>query len=354
MINQMDWPLLAKYLSGESSDEENAKVLNWLETEKENQKLLDSMKGVWESPDKDYEPSDVKALWAEVAKRTGLNRKSNEQIIYKIPDERQKESIYSLVFRHLRTPALQYAAVFALVISIPILYYLSSGGGEDGDQINWKTVTVDNSKQSSLTLNDGSTLFLDSGSRIQIPENFGINSREIKLEGEAYFEVSPDPERPFSVYSANAVVKVLGTKFNIRAWKETGKVEVAVAEGRVSFRVDEAPESQIILNKGFAGSLSKTGKLSEPGQVNIEQMLSWMKGEMSFDDNRFSEILSQVERWYDIKFSLRDSTIINERLSVIIHKNSLPDILELLITLTNTDYTIDGEVVTLTPLESQN
>ena len=229
MINQIDWQLLAKYLSGESSDEENAKVINWLETDKENQKLLDSMKGVWESPEKDYEPSDVKALWAEVAERAGITGESKKQIIYKLPDKKQSESIFSIVFRYTQIPVLRYAAVLVMIISIPVLYFLFSGQGEDDDLIQWKTITVENSKQSSLTLSDGTILTLDSGSRIQIPENFGIDSREVKLEGEAYFEVSPDPEKPFNVYSDNAVVKVLGTKFNIRAWKETGKVEVEPA-----------------------------------------------------------------------------------------------------------------------------
>ena len=352
MINQINWQLLAKYLSGESSDEENAKVLSWLETDKENQKLLDSMKGVWESPDKDYEPSDVKALWAEVAERAGITDESKEQIIYKLPDKKQSESIFSIVFRYTQIPVLRYAAILIMTISIPVLYFLFSGQGDD-DLIQWKTVIVEKGKQSSLTLSDGTILTLDSGSRLHIPENFGIDSREVKLEGEAYFEVKPDHEKPFSVYSATAVIKVLGTKFNVRAWDETGKVEVAVTEGKVSFGIDEAPEKKIILNRGFTGSLSKTGELSAPKQIDVNKSLAWMKGEMSFDDVPFSEILAQVERWYNVKFSLTDSTISNERLAVLIHKNSLNDVLDVLTTLTNTQYEYDGNVVTINSAESE-
>jgi len=353
MINQINWPLLAKYLSGESSGEEDAKVTKWLETNGENQKLLDSMKRVWQSPGKDYEPSDVKSLWAGVAERAGIMGESKEQIIYKMADERQAESIFSLVFRYLRTPVLRYAAVFVLLISIPVLYYLFSGQGEDVDLVQWKTVTVDNSKQSSLTLNDGTKLFLDSGSRIQIPENFGIDSRKVKVEGEVYFEVNPDPGKPFSVYSANAVIKVLGTKFNVRAWNETGKVEVAVAEGEVSLGIDEESDKKIILNKGFAGSLLESGELSAPKEVDVNKLLSWMKGEMSFDDAPFAEILSQVERWYNVRFSLQDSTIVNERLAVSINKNSLNEVLDVLTTLTNTQYELDGNVISLNTARSE-
>ncbi len=346
MINQIDWQLLATYLSGECSDEESAKVLNWFETDKENQKLLDSMKGVWESPDKDYEPSDVKALWAEVAERAGITSESKEQIIYKMPDKKQSGSIFSIVFRFTQIPVLRYAALLVMIISIPVLYFLFSGQGDD-DLIEWKTITVENSKQSSLTLSDGTILILDSGSRLQIPENYGSDSREVKLEGEAYFEVNPDPEKLFNVYSANAIINVLGTKFNVRAWKETGKVEVAVTEGSVSFGVNEAPEKQIILNKGFAGSLSQTGELSAPKHVDVNKSLSWMRGEMSFDDVPLSEILAQVERWYNVRFALQDSTIIDERLAVSITKNSLNNVLDVLTTLTNTQYKIEGNVITL-------
>jgi ferric-dicitrate binding protein FerR (iron transport regulator) len=354
MNNQIDWPLLAKYLSGESSDEESAKVLNWLETDKENQKLIDSMKGVWESPVEDYEPSDIKTLWTEVADKAGITSESNEQLIYKMPDNKKEESRFSLLINQLRTPALRYAAIFLMVISIPFLYFLFSGRGGDVNLVDWKSVIVDQGRQSNLTLNDGTKLFLDSGSRIQIPENFGIESRKIKLEGEAYFEVVSDPENPFSVYSANAVVKVLGTKFNVRAWEETGEVKVAVVEGRVSFGVGEETEKLIILNRGFGGSLSKIGELSIPLQVDISRSLSWMKGEMSFDDVPFSEILAQVERWYDIQISLTDSTILNERLSVSIDKNSLTEVLEVLSTLTDSEYKIDDKAVSLIPLESKD
>ena len=354
MNNQIDWPLLAKYLSGENSDEEGAKVLNWLETDKENQKLIDSMKGVWETPAMDYEPSDVKALWTAVAEKTGITGQSNEQFTYKMSRDQQRENIFSLFLHQLQTPALRYAAVFLLVASVSILYFLFSGRGVDADLVEWKTVTVSKGQQSNITLKDGTKLFLDSGSRVQIPKNFGNDSRTVKLEGEGYFEVVSDPEKPFIVNLSNAVVKVLGTKFNIRAWEETGEIKVAVAKGKVSFGVDDAPEKQIVLTKGFGGSLSKTGKLSEPMQVDINKSLSWMKGEMSFDDVPFSEILAQAERWYDIQFSLEDSTIINERLSVSINKNSLPNVLEVLSTLTNTEYKINDRDVSLIPLKSKN
>lgn len=353
MNNQNNWPLLAKYLSGECSDEENTKVSELIDKDSETKALVDSMKIAWELPEKDYEPSDVKALWAEVAEKTGIAEKHREQVNYESYEAGHSRNIFSLLLNQLRTPIYRFAAFFLLVAGISVLYYLFSSSGGDTDLVEWKTVTVSKGSQSKITLNDGTKLFLDSGSRVQIPENFGIDSRTVKLEGEGYFEVVSDPDKPFVVNSYNAFVQVLGTKFNLRAWEEAGKVEVAVAEGKVSFGVKEISDKQIILNKGFSSTLSKTGELSEPKQVDISKYLSWINGEMSFDDVTVSEVLAQVERWYDIQFSLKDSTIINERLSISINKNSLSKVLEVLSTITATEYKIDGKFVYLIPLRSK-
>jgi ferric-dicitrate binding protein FerR (iron transport regulator) len=182
---------------------------------------------------------------------------------------------------------------------------------------------------------------------LEYPEKFSNESREIKLEGEAYLEVEHDLQKPFRVHTANALIEVLGTRFNIRSWKESKKVEVAVVDGKVALENSDDPKKQIILNKGFAGSLSSNGELTNPERVDIDSYLSWMNGKISFDDVPFSEILAQVERWYNVQFSLQDSTFINDRLTVSINKNSLDNVLDVLTTLTNTRYEKNGNIVTL-------
>ena len=116
----------------------------------------------------------------------------------------------------------------------------------------------------------------------------------------------------------------------------------------------EMKGNRIILPKGFAGELSPDGKLNGPDQVEIDSYISWMKGEISFDDASLAEVLAQVERWYNVNVSLRDSTVLKERLSVFVDKKSLTNVLDLLTKLTNTNYKISGNNILLNPNQVQN
>lgn len=352
MSNNPNWPLLAKYLSGESNPEENLKVTAWLNSSAENQKLLESMKRVWSVKEENIETSDIKSLWKEVSDRIGNSEETEEQIIYKLPPQKEKKSLQSILFGENRIPILRYAAVLFVAVTISIFYFLVSDQIKNGQDVQWTTIEVNNGEQYDLSLKDDTKLILDAGSKLQIPENYGDEIREIKLEGEAYFEVTRNTEKPFRVYSSNAVVEVLGTKFNVRSWEEIGKVEVAVAEGKVSLSSNMNIGEKVILAKGFFASLSEKGELNSSDDVDLSKYLSWMKGEMFFDDVLVSEVIAQLERWYNVSFSLQDSTIMEDRLTVTINKKSLPNALEVLTALTNTGYTLKNNIVTLTSAKS--
>jgi len=347
MNSQPDWSLLAKFLSGECSNEEIIEVENWLEVEPENERIFLSMQNVCKTPEEAFEPSDVKALWKELTEKAGIYAEEIESEIQIHPQVKYKEEFFDLLLQVINKPVLRYSALIILIMMIPFLYYLIFTSGKINDFSDWKLVTVDKGEQSKLTLSDGTKLVLDAGTRLRYPEDFGIESRKINLEGEAYFEVVHDPEKPFFIYAGNAVVKVLGTKFNVRAWEKSDKVEVAVAEGKVSLSSGTEPDKSIILEIGYTGSLSSTGEISEARRIDVEQSLSWMKGEIAFYDTPLSEILSQVERWYDIQFVLRDSTMVSERASVFIHKNSFNEMLELITAITDTDYKVQGNLIIL-------
>jgi len=347
MNNQPNWSLLAKYLSGECTDNEKKAVEKWLEADKNNASLFNSFKSIWAIKESTLTTSDVEAMWSKVAERISMESDSVNGLLENIPKSKIKKSSSPRIFKLIPFSALRYAAVFLVAILILILYYLNTQQDSSSNLVAWKTIAVENGGQSNITLSDGSKLILDAGSRLQYPEKFSDESREIKLEGEAYLEVEHDLQKPFRVHTANALIQVLGTRFNVRSWKESNKVEVAVIDGKVALGISDNAEKQMILEKGFAGALLSDGQLTKPGWIDVDSYISWMNGKMSFDGVPFSEILAQVERWYNVRFSLLDSTFINDRLTVSINKNSLPNVLDLLTTLTNTKYDYEGSIVTL-------
>lgn len=353
MNNQPDWSLIAKYLSGECSDSEIASVNEWLEAYENNKKALESYKTIWTAKEVVPAASDVKAIWEKINERISEEKINDNRLgdIYRIE---KKKLNRPLILNLVQYPVLRYAAVFLIIASVSVLYYLLTQQGAHYTNENWKIVNIKNGEQSSVTLSDGTKLKLDAGSRLQYPETFVGDFREIKLEGEVYLEVAPDKQKPFKVLTGNAIIEVLGTKFNVRSWKESEKVEVAVLEGRVSLENYKDSDKKIVLDKGFVGTISSEGKIDKEEISDIESYISWMQGELSFHDVSLSTILAQIERWYDVTFSLQDSTIIHDRLAVTIYKNNLDEVLEVLSTLTSSKYKINGKNITLISAKSSN
>ncbi|UCH66821.1 MAG: FecR domain-containing protein [Ignavibacterium sp.] len=279
MFNKPKSSLLAKYISGECTDNERGLVEKWLKADINNEALLNSLRSIWEIKESAPEKSDTKAIWSKVTERISEDESLTNSSFVELSPGNVKKSSPPSIIKLIQFPALRYAAVLLIMILIPLLYYLNTQQSNINNIETWKTITVKNGGLLSITLSDGSKLTLDAGSRLQFPEEFSEELREIKLEGEVYLEIEHDVQKPFRVHTSNALIEVLGTKFNVRSWRESNKVEVVVVDGKVALEIAENAEEQIILNKGFTGSLSANGELTKPKRIDIDSYLSWMNGE---------------------------------------------------------------------------
>ena len=207
---------------------------------------------------------------------------------------------------------------------------------------------VSNGKISDITLSDGTYIKLDSGSKLKYPAEFSGGSREVFLNGEAFFEVQPDSSHPFIIHANEGLITVLGTKFNIRAWESRNEVEVAVVEGKVSLEREvtgDIKDEKITLTKGLSGSLTYDGKLTVPDSVNIINSLSWIIREKRFNNVNLIEVLSQVERWYNLNISLPDNSYANQQVTIFIENKPLDEILEVISLVINLKYEIKGSEI---------
>ncbi|MCP5107078.1 MAG: FecR family protein [bacterium] len=189
---------------------------------------------------------------------------------------------------------------------------------------------------------------LDAGSRFSYPQPFQGDTRRVSLNGEGYFEVSPNKKKPFIVHANFAEIKVIGTKFNVRAWAHTEKVNVAVAEGNISFRLEKAsPGSGVFVKKGQLSILPKNGRPSIPRPVNIGDHLGWLNRNMVFTNIPLREILAQVERWYDVRFIPGENIPLSDHLNMHIEDKPLDDVLELVSVLAELKYKRSGRDIYL-------
>jgi len=164
-------------------------------------------------------------------------------------------------------------------------------------------LVVPRGKRSSIELADGSKLWLNSGSRAIYPVAFNEKTREIFIEGEGYLEVAHDAVRPFYVVTDQVKVKVLGTKFDISAYKDDDHVSVVLVEGSV--QATTGTESLVMVPNQKLNYKISTQK-STLEKTNVLECISWKDGWMLCDKEQIQSITTKLSRYYDIKISYSD------------------------------------------------
>jgi hypothetical protein len=164
-------------------------------------------------------------------------------------------------------------------------------------------------KNLNLTLADGSKVWLHSGSRLVYPPAFRGKSREVFLEGEGYFEVTPDQEKPFYVKTSRFRTRVYGTRFDVRAYEEDGVFSTILLEGKVSLApVKGLKAGEIVLTPNQQGNLRSDGSGFEVEAVeNTDNYIAWIYGHLNFDHEELGKLLERVQRYYHLPVELRSA-----------------------------------------------
>ncbi|MFR5659516.1 FecR family protein [Butyricimonas paravirosa] len=148
----------------------------------------------------------------------------------------------------------------------------------------------------SITLSDGTIVYLNSESELRYPVNFVGRDRRVYLSGEAYFDVTQNKEHPFIVEMKNSVVRVLGTSFDVRAYADEDEVLTTLVQGVVRF---SAGKESVVLEPGKQAILDKLGRI-ETREVDTYLYTAWKEGVFAFKKQRLEEIMKVVSRWYDV------------------------------------------------------
>lgn len=175
----------------------------------------------------------------------------------------------------------------------------------------------------SVRLSDGTRVLLSADSKLRFPAGFG-GTRDVYLEGEAFFDVMHDPSRPFVVHAAGASTRVLGTKFSVRAYAGEPDVRVAVAEGRVRLRPERADSAAgVVLARNQLGRVSLAGEVSVHRDVDVQEYMDWVSGRIAFEDAPLREVLRELRYWYDADFILTDPSLDSLRLTAAFRQEPL-------------------------------
>ncbi len=245
-------------------------------------------------------------------------------------------------------PFLKVAAIIFIVVGIGAYFYVNQYTGAKNDQIGKNDIRFLNKaipfgQKLTIKLSDGSTVKINSGSTLKYPESFKHDRREVYLEGEAFFEVQRDENRPFIVHSKKLETIVLGTSFNIRAYKEDEKVEVAVVTGKVKVKRESTDnDSEVVL---LPSEMVIVDKLEmEKIEFTPEKVISWKDNIIHFEKASFEEVTKILERWYGVTFIMETGGV-KGRFEGSFQNLSLEEVLKGLNYTTKFDFKIEGDIV---------
>ena len=186
---------------------------------------------------------------------------------------------------------------------------------------------------STIELPDGSIVTLNRNSKIDFPTEFESDIREVFIEGEGFFDVTPNPEKPFIIHAGNANIKVLGTSFNVNAYPENENVEVVVSTGKVQVYTEElnkASSHEVILDPGDKGIYVNASKELLKMQNLDANYIAWKTRHLIFSETSLKEVIEQLNKLYGIEIKTVDPALEEMSYSGHFENNSIDFILEVI------------------------
>jgi ferric-dicitrate binding protein FerR (iron transport regulator) len=215
------------------------------------------------------------------------------------------------------------AVLFIPLLAAVLYFYFNHTTSSD-----LLTLTTQKGKQTSLILPDGSKVWLNVDTKLSYPLDYGVKSRNLKLEGEAYFEVEKNDELPFEVASANIITRALGTRFVVSAYPESSVVKTSLVEGSVEINYNGKKD---LLKSGqqFVFDKKKSEISFKAFDENYE--LAWKNNQLVFRLTPFADVIIELEKWFDVNIEYDPAVFKYETLTVQFEKyESLETILRVI------------------------
>jgi len=317
--------IILRYLQKNSSPDEQAVLLKWLEESEENRNYFRSLKDAHDlgKLDINIRNSRVDQQWKKFEKQA-LNK-----------NNRTGASRYFL-------PLMRYAAVFILgLISFQTIFYLTKRN--EKEILRQTIIEAGIGERSKITLPDGSKIWINACSSIAYDNNYGNTDRQVYLKGEGYFEVHTDTLKPFFVHADKFTYRVTGTSFNVYSFDDENETSIALLEGGVTIERGNFSEK---LLPGQVFNFNKESGRYTLSTVNVNRLSSWRKGELVFDNITFEELAKRLERNFNIQFVFENDNVRKHSFGGSFHNyESVETIMRVISTSTPVRYKIQENIV---------
>ena len=349
--------LIQRYLSGDVTRQEAQQMQEWLRSGKENRQLFAMQKKLWLSS---------RVLAGYDANKIEHDRKKTDLKI------RNSELQLSLRKANTNIRILASVASVLLLLGITSVLYLSQQDVSVQQELRLANceIEVPYGSKSLFTLPDGSKVWVNAGSKITYPADFGVTSRSVNLSGEAYFEVAKMEEMPFFVNTDMIKIKVYGTAFNVKAYMDDDLVETTLNRGAISIIRNDAPDREIsvkpnqkytVYRETQKNRVITTPSVSTSATVaplpskspeiqpvkNVDVITAWKDNLLVFEQEPIGSLAKQLERRYNIQIRFADEKVKAIRFTAAIKEMPVDQVFEAIALSSPIKYRINGTVVTL-------
>ena len=307
--------LIAEYLSGGLDPAKRTELENWVRESEENRRYF----------------LRREELWFSAVSREELEKFGADKAFEAFRQRVRAAEARPVAGRSRWRMVLRYAAAVAVLCVVAHFSY-RQGGQDLQNTLAQIEVEAPAGSQTRMRLPDSTLVVLNAGSRMVYAQDFGVESREVTLEGEGYFEVTRNAEKPFRVSSENVALTVLGTKFNFRDYPQEDEVVVSLREGRVQLDNRIHEEAPMALKPDERMVMDKCDGRMKRERMMTDAYLKWMDGKLDFDGTPLDKVIVVLERAYSTTIRLERESLGSLRLYGCFDRNEqgLIDILEIL------------------------
>ncbi len=315
---------IVRTLLGTARKKDKDAVSKWRENSPENSSFLDHLQLFWNNPGQEKSSGNL-----DIARERLWIRMNSSRIVPKT---------HSLSYR-----ILQVAAILVFVaLTSGVAVYLTSEKVQPGHQ-DWVEVATEAGQQSKVTLSDGSIVWLNAGTVLKYrPDK---KSRQVYLNGEAFFKVSHDRKYPFIVDAGTTKVRVLGTTFDISHYSGSPLTAVSLLSGKVEFSTDPG-KAPVILKPGEKIVYNEQEQSLTQTSLREADLL-WRQGILAFSNEPFNELISKLERYYAVSFVYNRKAFQDIHYTGTINNLSINKVLEFINLTIPINYEIDNKTIKL-------
>jgi transmembrane sensor len=318
--DEFPWTELGRWFAGEMSPEEAAEMERWLAAHPEHAPVIAALREAWAAA------AEASQGWSADAalRRVRAAASAEARVIARLGEARSRAA--GIRHRGALASGLGLAAALALAIGGGFLAQRADRPAQAPATISVAEYRTTRGQRLALRLADGTQVMLAPGSVLRRRSDYGQRERRLELEGQAYFVVTHDSTRPFTVHTRRVVARDLGTRFDVRAYGDEAVTDVLVAEGKVEVEgrrpvasnpavPEPLPQAPSLLGIGQLARVDQRGELTVRSNVDLSQSLAWTEGRLVFNDTPLRDVERQLERWYDVDVRLTSVTMAGLRVS---------------------------------------